>query len=186
MLFAEVRLPDIPFPQVMLGLFAIVGIGLVLHLLFVLATRKTQPAIRRKNIAIRGLYVLFLIVVATLAVTSFGSILKVGHMSGWALIGHTVVAGAFVFLLLAMSAYLPRGGNCEETSDRWWLARWSAWSLMLSSLVAAAVMFSAMLPILDTSRLQLAMEIHRYAGLLVVTTAVVHAYSLLCTRCGWR
>ena len=112
-------------------------------------------------------------------------------MFGYALLAHVGAAGAFVFLLLLIACfYLPRGRDLlgsETTGDnRWWLARLSAWLLVISSIVTAGTMFVSMLPILDTAGLLEFAMLHRYAGLVVVVSAVVHVYALCCTKLGLR
>ncbi len=56
--------------------------------------------------------------------------------------------------------------------------RLSAWLLILSSLVAAATMVISMLPVLDTQGLLQVATWHRWAGLVVVVSAVLHLLAL--------
>lgn len=190
MLLAEFSLANLPFTPVMIAAgiatAVLVGVGTV----FAIATNqgvRDQPS---TGIFGRLLYGIFSLTVVALAVTSFGSIAQFGHMSGYALLIHVAAAGAFVFLLLAVSClYLPHGSNAAGPScnrERWWVTRWSAWFLVLSSLAAAGTMFLSMLPILNTGSLLEVAALHRYAGLAVAVATVLHVYALGCSRLGWR
>lgn len=188
---ADWGLPAVPFVQVMPYALA-TTVVLVLCGLVVVVSRKQTPAeAPSRGWLSKLIYVVFTLCVIVLAVTSFGAILTEGHMAGWPLLIHVGVAGAFVFLLVAMAwLFLPNGAKSDErgftVDGRWWLSRWSAWALILSSLAAAATMFTSMLPILDTDGLLEFAELHRYAGLAVVLSSLVHLFGMLCSRLGWR
>ncbi len=184
---AEIKLPLVEFSSLLAPVGLVVAGALLLHLALVLTTRRQRSSSPRLGWLGGGLYVLFLLTIAVLAASSFGSILSFGHMSGYALMSHVAVAGAFTLLLLAMAWWLvaPAQAPTSEATT-WWLPAWSSWLLVLSSLVAAGTMFLSMLPVLDTQGLLQAAAVHRYAGLLVVIAAVVHVYALLCQRLGWR
>lgn len=191
MTIADIPALNIEFQQLLFLVAVAGGVLLTLNALFACATSRRRGRVRGRNWLKRLLYLGFLGVVAVLAVTSFGSMLQFGHMSGYQLLAHVGAAGAFVFLLLAIAfLYLPSGIEPDDplaTGDYgWWLARFSAWALVLSSLVAAGTMFLSMLPILDTQGLIEMLAVHRYAGLAVVVAAVFHFYSLLMTRAGIR
>lgn len=191
MTIADLPALNIEFQQFLFPVAIVALVLLFLNALFAFATSRRRGRVRGRNWLKRLLYVGFLGVVAVLAVTSFGSILQFGHMSGYQLLAHVGAAGAFVFLLLAIALfYLPTGFDPDDpfaTGDYgWWLSRASAWALVLSSMVTAGTMFLSMLPILDTQGLIEMLAVHRYAGLAVVVAAVVHFYSLLMTRAGVR
>lgn len=159
-------------------------------LLTTLVTRFTNryvPIEQRRSRWSLALYAVYLALIAVLAASSFGSILRWGHMSGYALLTHMAAAGAFVFLLMLIAwLYLPHGRAVRRLETRWWLARWSAWTMVLASLVVIASMLLCMLPLLDTVDMRRMIDVHRYAGLAVVATAAMHAASLCYTRLGWR
>ncbi|MEZ6075223.1 MAG: hypothetical protein R3C56_05975 [Pirellulaceae bacterium] len=117
--------------------------------------------------------------------------LVTGQVLGYTLLFHVAASGGFVFLMVAIAfLYLPTGPDyADDRSGRreiWWAARWSAWALVVSSLVAAGTMLVSMLPVLDTQGLLQMATLHRYAGLAVVVSAIFHLYSLTCARLGWR
>jgi hypothetical protein len=190
MLFAELSALRIPFTTVLAATAIAVVALLGVSLLRVLATRRHQKPGRQRFWLSRWLYLAFLLLIAVLAVSAFGSIVQFGHMSGYALFAHIAASGGFVFLLAAIALLLlpVNSGSGEHalTDDRWWLARWSAWALVLSGLAAASTMLFSMLPIFDTQGLLTMAAIHRYAGLAVVVAAVFHVYALGCTKLGWR
>lgn len=182
---------EIPFTQLLMYTGGGLVFPLALMTLYLFATNRRHQDSKSRMWVARLAYALFLITIGILAVTSFTSIVLFEHLFGYALLAHVSAAGAFVFLLLLIAfLYLPRGLDATDqfaTGDnRWWLARWSAWLLVVSSIAAAGTMFVSMLPILDTDGLKFYALLHRYAGLLVVVAAIVHFYSLVCTKFGLR
>lgn len=189
-MWTAVALPTLPFKTVVI--YTGIGLAVVLAVGFLL----TLTTNRRKTIGVRRswlsrlLYLVFLASVCVLAASSFGSILRFGHMHGYALLAHVSAAGAFVFLLLAIAwLYLPWQDEDDgpiPNDQRWWFGRWTAWALVVSSLVAAGAMFLSMLPVLETPSLLTAAAVHRYAGLAVTVFAALHLYAITCTRFGFR
>ncbi|HBE71261.1 MAG TPA: hypothetical protein DDW52_24200 [Planctomycetaceae bacterium] len=180
------ELPVVDFTQAMnaagLATVALLGLGG----LWVLATRRGEHKITGRNWLAKISYLVFTIVVLVLAVSSFGAIVTEGHMLGYALLAHMAGAGAFVFLLLAIAYfYLPRGTDIPS-DNRWWVARWSAWGLVVAGIVTAGTMFLSMLPVLGTQDMLAAIAVHRFSGLLVVVCMVFHFFALCCVRLGLR
>lgn len=192
MLLDDPQSLNVSFTQVLYVAIAVVAVGLLAAALGVFATNRRSPAGPSRHWISRAIYGLYLILIVALAATGLGSIVRWGHMSGYALLLHLAAAGGFVFLMVAMAVlYLPAtasvaGGDRERQLDRWWAIRWSAWALVLSSLVTAGTMLVSMLPVLDTTGLLQMAMLHRYAGLAVVIAACVHLFSLTCVRLGWR
>lgn len=138
----------------------------------------------------RLVYLAYLALILMLAVTSFGSLVQTGHLGGYALQAHVAVAGGFVFLLVLVAFFvLPNGEEDyldSQVSTGWWAQRWSAWGLVLCSLLAAGTMLVSMLPLLGTEGLLDMAMLHRYAGLAVVVFAILNLYTRICERFGWR
>lgn len=182
---------ELSFAQLVSAIGIALVAGLSLLTLFLFATNRKRSNAKHRSIWIRFGYLAFLGTIVILAVTSFASIIQFGHLFGYALLAHVAAAGAFVFLLLLVACfYLPRGSDLLENEapgdNRWWLARFSAWLLVLSSIMTAGTMFISMLPILDTAGLREFAVLHRYAGVAVVAAAILHLYSLSCTKMGLR
>ncbi len=194
MMLADLTLTHAPVTPwlVSVGVTAAIVLGLVG--MFAFATNRRIRDSATRGWLSRLCYAVFLTSVGVLAISSFGSLLQFGHMSGYALLAHVAAAGAFVFLLLVVAVlYLPWGGSVatdENTAavgdQRWWFARWTAWLLVISSLLTAGSMFLSMLPILDTAGLHEAVAVHRWTGLVVVVSALFHLFAISCTRLGWR
>lgn len=166
------------------------GIATAAILLLGLLTVLVRSQFRRRDDVMqrhwlsRLLYTLFLLAVSILAATSFGSILQAGHMQHYALLAHVAVAGAFVFLLLSITlTHLPQG---TATKLNWWWEKWSVWGVVISGILVSATMFLSMLPLLDTSGLLQAVQVHRFAGLATVVFTALHLFSLIIGRLGWR
>jgi hypothetical protein len=191
MCLAELSLPDIPLSIVLIAAGIVAAAIVIINALIVIPTNRKIREGAKRGFLSQLLYMVFMVLIAVLAVSSFGSILQFGHLAGYSLLAHVGAAGAFVFLLVVIAwLYLPRGYGApldeQRGEDRWWLARWSAWILIVGSIASAATMFASMLPWLDTSGLLQYAAAHRYIGVLVVVAAIVHLYAMLCTRLGWR
>ncbi len=191
MLIADLLSFEIPWKRVVIMAAATVLALLVVDFIWVVARRRKLEFRERHGWVSRLGYLLFLIATATLGATAFGSILRFGHMSGFALLIHIMAAGVFVFTLVVVAvAFLPWGSESGKPAyvleHRWWLARWSAWALVISSLVTAGTMLVSMLPVLDTSGLLQFAQVHRLAGLVAASAACIHAYAMVITRLGWR
>ncbi len=191
MLLADLPSLNISFTQVLVAAAVIVAVVLVLATLTLVASNRQHQRGPSRHWISRLLYAAYLFLIVVLGATAFGSILVLGHMSGYALLFHVAASGGFVFLMVAMAfLYLPSsagGGDAGSLRlDRWWVTRWSVWALVISSLIAAGSMLMSMLPVFDTEGLQQMAMLHRYAGLAVVVSAVFHLYSLVCARLGWR
>ena len=190
MLLVEQAL-NVSFAQVMYVIGAVVGVGLILAALSVFTTKRKVPPGPARHWITRSIYGIYVVLIIALAATGLGSIARWGHMSGYALLYHLAAAGGFVFVMVAIAIlYLPATagevGDRDGQLDRWWAVRWSAWALVLSSLVTAGSMLLSMLPVLDTAGLLQMVMLHRYAGLAVVVAICVHLFALTCVRLGWR
>ncbi len=188
---AELPSLGIPFPELLLGTGLVLLVWLGLASLFVYATNREHKRVTGRHWLSRLIYFVYLLLIAILAVTAFGSIVQFGHLDGYALMAHTAAAGAFVFLMVAIAfLYLPTEVDATDIRNvripSWWGSRGSAWALVVSSIAAAATMLLSMLPILDTPGLLVMATLHRYAGLAVVVSAILHVFSLTCVRLGWR
>ncbi|MEO8272173.1 MAG: hypothetical protein ABI557_20855, partial [Aureliella sp.] len=191
MLLADLPSLNISFTQVLIATAVVVAALLVLSTLILVATNRRFKRGPGRHWFSRLSYVAYLVLIAVLAATAFGSLLTSGHVSGYALLLHVAASGGFVFLMVAIAfLYLPAGAYEEDELNgrqgSWWATRWSAWALVVSSLVAAGTMLVSMLPLLDTEELLQMATLHRYAGLAVVVSAIFHLYSLTCVRLGWR
>ncbi|RMF42746.1 MAG: hypothetical protein D6753_06720 [Planctomycetota bacterium] len=191
MIVADLLNIDLPWKQIIIGAVCALLAVLLVNGTWVAATRRRLEFRERHGWIARTSYLLFLVATVTLAATSFGSILRFGHMSGLGLLIHIMSAGAFVAtLFIVATAFLPWGSERQQSAyvleHRWWLARWSAWALVVASLVAAGTMLISMLPILDTTGLLQFAQLHRLAGLIVAAAAAIHAYAMVVTRLGWR
>jgi hypothetical protein len=178
------KLQNLSFGELLLPTALITAAILLLGLLAVLMRNQRRFDAMHRHWLSRLIYTAFLLAVAVLAATSFGSILQEGHMEKYALLVHVTAAAAFVFLLLAVSVtHLPKG---PATQMNWWWEKWSIWGLVVSGLLVSATMFLSMLPMLDTSGLLQAVQVHRFAGLATVVFSLLHLFSLIVGRMGWR
>ena len=141
-------------------------------------------------------YLVTLVSVAILAVTSFGALIRFGELSGWALFAHMVGAGMFVFTLpvLAITWFAANqfdvrriGERGQETPRRfYWLPKVMFWILLTGGFVVSMTMLLSMLPLFGTSGLSELLDLHRYAGLVVVVALALHAGGVILQRLGRR
>ncbi|MFO0942411.1 MAG: hypothetical protein U0930_16865 [Pirellulales bacterium] len=175
---------NLPFVKLIIPTVLATLVIVSLLALWVMSTRRHRSDRYQRGWFSRIAYIAFIVCVAVLSITAFGSIVREGHMQHYALIAHTSGAGAFVFLLIAVSAtYLPRG---SATRDNWTVEQWSAWILVLVSLCTVATMLISMVPVLDTQGMNQALVVHRFAGLATAMVAIVHLFSLVAGRLGYR
>ena len=180
----KLNVENFAFDKLLIPTAMVTGIVFLLTVLVVLSSKKHRTDRYERNWFTRTLYLLFIGCVSVLAATSFGSILQQGHMEHYALMAHTTAAGGFVFLTLAVAIFfLPRG---TATKEIWLMEKWSVWVLIAGAMVTTATMLVSMLPLLDTTGLLQAVQIHRYAGLVTAIAAIFHAFSLIAGRLGYR
>jgi len=188
---AEILPVKIPIEQLLLAAGLLLSLGLILASLILASSSRGLKRTSRRHWLSRGLYVIYLGIIAVLAFTAFGSLLQFGHLGGYPLLYHVTAAGVFVFLMVVIAfLYLPTAADeldeHQKLVPQWWAPRWSAWALIATSIATAGTMLLSMLPWLDTQGLRDMALLHRYAGLGVVIAAILHAYSMICVRLGWR
>lgn len=172
------------FGQVLIAVLVVTIAWIVISFLAVMLSKSSTVERIERSWFSRAVYAVFLVATLLLAITSFGSIVSQGHMQHFALIAHLSAAGVFTFSMLVVAiVYLPLRWPLERY---WWMERWSSLLLITFALVTAGSMFLGMLPILDTEGLELATDVHRYAGLGTVALAAVHLYSIIIRRLGYR
>ena len=184
----------------------VLGVALaviLLHLVASLVLRPNPPRwTARWNLWEKLIYLVTLLAVGVLAVTSFYAVLTVGHMLGWMLYVHLLGAGPFVVLLLLIAltwAHACRFGprklevnandiaaNASEALRFGWLAKISFWIMLAAGVATAGTMLVSMLPLLDTVAMQNMITLHRYAGLVLVVAVIFHFYGVWLGKLGLR
>ena len=184
-----------PFSRLIPAVGAVLLVLLVLHGLFAKSTRNKRDISTSRGLWAVLVYVAFGVVVAVLSLTSFGAILMNGKMEHQSLLIHVMAAGAFTAVMVAFAyAWNPVFGRSsaasknfeDNTTNGWWVARWSLWLVLFSSLGVAASMLFGMLPLFDTTQMEMAIALHRYCGLFLVVGIIVHLYAIAVQRIGWR
>lgn len=133
-----------------------------------------------------SVFAFFVIAVAVLGVTSFGSLARGAAMLGWALLLHVTVAGAFLGLLAVVAwAWLPalargRGGDRDGVASVWLVG--SGWLMVAACVAAAVAIVPGMFPWLGTTDMLQAVALHRYAGGAAVLTTAGHVMVLCLER----
>ena len=141
-------------------------------------------------------YLVTLVSVAILSVTSFGALLRFGELRGWALFAHMGGAGMFVFTLpvLAITWCEPSrfnsrrvGGQGQSVPRRfYWLPRLMFWILLAGGLTVSMTMLLSMLPLFGTDGFGQLLDWHRISGLVVVVALAFHFTGILLQRFGKR
>ena len=143
-----------------------------------------------------AVYAVTLVSVGILAATSFGAVLSVGVLSGWALLAHMVGAGMFVFVLpvLAITWCEPSRFDLRRYGQRgptgperfYWFPKLTFWLLLSAGWVVAMTMLVSMIPWMGTDELESMLEVHRWSGLVVVAAAALHISAMVMQRIGKR
>jgi hypothetical protein len=192
---------QVPFNSILAGSLIVLVAGLALHAILAVSSSKKLLTSHRRGWFAKLVYLAFALLVAGLSLTSFGSLLTQGVLEHWALLAHVGLAGAFVFVMvlfalvwnpvvLSVNRSPIVTANPESppapTASIWWLAKLSLWGVLICSIVTAASMLIAMLPILDTDGMHASTSLHRLSGLALLICLVVHLYSLALRKLGWR
>ena len=171
------------------------AVVLVLHFLIALSRGKGERRPRWAMLT-KLIYLGTVVTVLILAVTSFYSVLDHGAMHGWFLLLHAGSAGGFVVCLMliaiiwAMPSQFRLGGRPDSPTEQSQPARFAPmtklafWLMLISGVVTAGTMLISMLPLLGTEQLLQMINLHRYAGLLLVVSTLVHVYNVLLGRLG--
>ncbi len=157
--------------------------------------RTTEPK-PRWNLWEKLIYLVTLTSVTILAITSFGSLLRWGELSGWALFAHMGGAGMFVFTLpvLAITWCAPsrfgngRAGTQGAAASKrfYWLPKLMFWVLLVGGLIVTMTMLLSMLPLFGTDQLNELLDLHRTSGLIVVVALTFHFTGIILQRFGKR
>jgi hypothetical protein len=191
------RDPAAAYPRVVQLVLAIAVVMLVVHFLLAAGTRHKGAGLRKRfGWFERVIYFFTFVIVMVLGFTAFYSVIRFGHMHRWLLLVHLMAAGAFVVLiaLLAVTWCVParfgRGVDCRPDAHEAGrfnaLTKLTYWLMLLAGLATAAPMLLSMLPLLDTDLMRDMLNLHRYAGLLLVIATVLHVYGVWLGRMGWR
>jgi hypothetical protein len=184
------------FNQYLPYLLIVVALIVGVYLVTALASGGRAEAKSRWSLWEWLVYCATLVSVGILAATSFGGVLSVGALSGWALFAHMVGAGMFVFVLPVLAVtwcepgsfdLRPHGGRGETGPQRfYWLPKLTFWLLLAAGWVVSMTMLISMLTWLGTDGLEKMLDLHRWSGLVVVAAAALHVTGVLVQRIGKR
>jgi hypothetical protein len=161
---------------------------LLLVPLHMLVFHSRWKAAGRLNLWEKLLYLAFLVSVATLAVTSFGALMRFGVLDGWHMFGAGALVAVLPLLALTWGTANHPGGapatqRAQDAPPRFYgFSKLMYWTITAGGLVVTMTMLLSMLPIFGTDGLRTLLDIHRWSGLVVVVAAVLHFYSLLRRR----
>lgn len=132
----------------------------------------------------RLIYVLFLLAVGIQAISSFGSILAHGRMSGWWHVLHMSVAGLFAVTLTALAVLWAEQSSFETSpSRRFYLGeKASFWLVILAGFLTLVSALFGMLSWFGTDAQNTLFEIHRYSALALVICTIFNGYRVLLGR----
>jgi len=132
--------------------------------------------------------------VALLGVTSLVAVLRDGALGGSPLFIHMVGAGAFTAALPVIAVSwahanrLPLRTATGRTAPPkfFGISKPMFWLILVGGLVVTLTMLVSMLPIFGSDGLLTLLDVHRWAGLIVVAAAAVHLASVTLSRFGLR
>ena len=174
-------------PAVIILAPVVTVVVLSLHLAMTLWARTRVAPRPRWGALTRLVYGFWLVSVVILAGTAFWGILAHDVMEGWLLLSHVVVAGPFLALLAVLAviwAHACRFTPGGEPRDRrfGFLARLTFWVLLATGTATSLTMLLAMLPVFSSSALEELAAAHRYAGLALLLSAMIHLYLVVLSR----
>lgn len=177
------------FTQAIYLTAVLVAVVIVAHIMFAVARRACYAAIKPRSGLIEKLvYLALMVAVFDVAASAIVSMLKDGHMLGWALWFHLTAAGALVALLAVAAVFWAEASRfacCKADPSR--VERYATftkiafWTLLAAGAAAIATILASMF-FLNQHSQELAISIHRYAGLALTAAAVLHLYSLIVVR----
>jgi hypothetical protein len=130
------------------------------------------------------IYLVFLVSVLLMALSSFGMILVGEAMHGWMLILHMSVAGMFAVALTALALlWSEQASFTRDPATRFYTGEKVAFWLTL--LAGLSTILSAMLGMMSwfgTVGQSSLLDVHRYSALVLLITAIFHGYRLLVGR----
>ncbi|MFV1964313.1 MAG: hypothetical protein ACC628_02735 [Pirellulaceae bacterium] len=183
------------FRRNLAGLLIAAAAVIALHWCLSLRGRRSANAKARWNRWEKLVYLGAMVSVAVLGFTSFFAVLRYGMLSGWLLFAHMFGAGLFVGVLPFLSVTWCEASRFEghRTAARndgprrfFWFPKLMFWMILLGGFIVTVTMLLSMLPLLGTDGLIQLLDIHRYAGLLVVVAMMMHGYCVALQRVGWR
>jgi hypothetical protein len=132
----------------------------------------------------RLIYVLFLIAVAIQAISSFGSILAHGRMSGWWHVLHMSVAGLFAVTLTALAVLWAEQSSFETAAARRFYTgeKASFWLTILAGFLTLVSALLGMMAWFGSDSQNTLFQVHRYSALALVICAIFNGYRVLVGR----
>ena len=132
----------------------------------------------------RLIYVVFLVAVLLMALSSFGMILAGESMHGWMLIVHMSVAGMFAVALTALAIlWAEQASFNRDPATRFYTGEKVAFWLTVAA--GFSTILSAMLGMMSwfgTVGQSILLDVHRYSALVLLICAIFHGYRLLMGR----
>jgi hypothetical protein len=183
------------FRRNLVGFLIAAAVVIVLHFVLSLRGRSSAGEKARWTLWEKLVYLGLLVSVAVLGFTSFFAVLQYGILGGWLLFAHMFGAGLFVGVLPFLSLTWceasrfssDRSAQRDQRPPRFfWLPKLLFWLILLGGFVVTVTMLLSMLPLFGTDGLHQLLDIHRYAGLLVVVALALHLYAVVLQRLGWR
>jgi hypothetical protein len=185
------------------------------HLVFTLVRRKKVDKTGRYRWWEMLIYLGTVGCIAVLAATSFIEMLRSGALLGWPLFVHMFAAGAFVGVLPLLAVTwchfntygccprnVPKTGDSqadpsgdaaaacrssEPSAGRFsCTAKTLFWIVLAGGFVVTMTMLVSMLPLFGTDGLHTLINVHRYAGLVVVLALIAHIYAVAIRLTGLR
>ncbi|MBM4094153.1 MAG: hypothetical protein FJ276_32820 [Planctomycetes bacterium] len=188
--------PGRAYRDVLLVVLVGTALAIVLHGVLALFGRKETRRRKPWNLWEKLVYLAALVSIAVLAITSFYTVLRFGHMVGWWLFVHMFGAGMLVGVLplLALTwgsanRFEPGGSTPPPDADAprfFWMPKFLFWLFVGSSLVVVLTMLLSMLPLFGTDGLLRLLDLHRYTGLLAVAALTLHLYCVMLQKVGLR
>ena len=136
----------------------------------------------------RLIYLVFLLAVALMAISSLGMLLVGQRMHRWMLILHMTIAPLFAIALTALALLWAEQNALERAAENATPARFHCgekltfWIIILAGLFTTATAMLLMMSWFGSHAQEILLELHRYSSLILLIATVFHAYRLLAGR----
>jgi cytochrome b subunit of formate dehydrogenase len=170
---------------ILLGLLVAIALPLIDAAVF-RPRRRTLPggSLRAGE---RLMYLVFVIAMALMAISSLGVLLIGGHMTRWMLILHMSVAPLFAIVLTALALLWAEQHSMEREAaggaERFDAGeKFTFWLVVLAGLTTIATAMLLMMSWFGSDAQQTLLNVHRYGSLVLLILTVYQAYRLLAGR----
>ena len=170
---------------ILLGLLIAIALPLIDAAMF-RPRRKalSSPLLRGERL----IYLVFVVAVALMALSSLGMLVVGQRMHRWMLILHMTVAPLFAIAVTGLALLWAEQNTLERAAETGLAARFhpgeklAFWVVVVTGLLTIATAMLGMMSWYGSDAQEVLLDVHRYSALVLLIATVFHAYRLLAGR----